>query len=148
MNRAAASAKRAGLSFGYHNHAFEFGKLDDGTRPIDTILTSFDPALVRFEVDVFWVSVTGNDPVDFIKKLGKRVMLVHLKDKAKDTPVKFAEDVEKAAFAEVGSGTVDIPGVLKAAEALGIEHYFVEQDQSPDPLASLKKSYEYLAKQS
>jgi len=148
MNRAAASAKRAGLSFGYHNHAFEFGKLDDGTRPIDTILTSFDPALVRFEVDVFWVSVTGNDPVDFIKKLGKRVMLVHLKDKAKDTPVKFAEDVERAAFAEVGSGTVDIPGVLKAAEALGIEHYFVEQDQSPDPLASLKKSYEYLAKQS
>ena len=117
-------------------------------RPIDTILTSFDPALVRFEVDVFWVSVTGNDPVAFINQLGKRVMLVHLKDKAKDTPVQFNESVEKTAFAEVGSGTVDIPGVLKAAQAIGVEHYFVEQDQSPDPLASLKKSYGYLARQS
>jgi sugar phosphate isomerase/epimerase len=148
MNRVAASAKKAGLSFGYHNHAFEFGKLADGTRPIDTILQSFDPALVRFEVDVFWVSVTGNDPVEFITKLGQRVMLVHLKDKAKDTPVQFNEMVQKEAFAEVGSGSIDFPAVLKAAQAAGVEHYFVEQDQSPDPLASLKKSYAYLSRQS
>jgi sugar phosphate isomerase/epimerase len=147
MNRAGKSAKRAGLQFGYHNHAFEFGKLADGTRPIDTILESFDRALIRFEVDVFWVSVTGNDPVAFLKKLDKRVMMVHLKDKAKDVPVQFNEQVEKTAFREVGSGIVDIPGVLKAAKSIGVEHYFVEQDQSPDPLASLKKSYEYLAKQ-
>jgi sugar phosphate isomerase/epimerase len=147
MNRAGASAKRAGLQFGYHHHAFEFGKLDDGTRPIDIMLESFDPALVRFEVDIFWQSVAGNDPVEFITKLGKRVMLVHLKDKAPGTPVQFNEGVEKTAFKEVGSGTIDIPGVLKAAQAVGVEHYFVEQDQSPDPLASLKKSYEYLAKQ-
>lgn len=149
MNRAATSAKRAGLAFGYHNHAFEFEKLADGTRPIDTILKSFDPALVRFEVDVFWVSVTGNDPVAFINQLGKRVMMVHLKDKAKDTPVRFEEGVAHTAYVEVGSGTVDIPGVLKAAQAIGVEHYFVEQDFTPgDPLASLKKSYDYLAKQS
>ncbi len=148
MNRIAQSAKKAGLSFGYHNHAFEFGKLDDGTRPIDTMLDVFDPSLVRLEVDVFWVSVTGNDPVEFIKKLGNRVMLVHLKDKAKDTPVQFNESVKKEAFAEVGSGTVDIPAVLKAAQAAGVEHFFVEQDQSPDPLASLQKSYEYLSRQS
>jgi sugar phosphate isomerase/epimerase len=147
MNRAAASAKRAGLRFGYHNHAFEFGKLDDGTRPIDTILASFDPA-IGIEVDVFWVSVTGNDPVEFITKLGKRVMLIHLKDKAQGTPVQFNESVEKTAFKELGAGVVDIPGVIKAGRAIGIEHFFVEQDQSPDPLASLKTSYEYLAKQS
>ena len=101
----------------------------------------------RFEVDVFWVSVTGNDPVKFIKKLGKRVMLVHLKDKEKGTPVKFAEDVDKSAFKEVGNGVVDIHAVLKAAESVGVEHFFVEQDQSPDPLASLKQSYEFLSKQ-
>jgi sugar phosphate isomerase/epimerase len=147
MNRAGKSAKRAGLMFGYHNHAFEFGKLEDGTRPLDTILKSFDPALVRFEIDVFWVSVTGNDPVALLKQLGERVMLVHLKDKAKDTPVQFDERVEAGAFAEVGAGSVDIPGVLKAAKAIGVEHFFVEQDQSPDPLASLKKSYDYLAQQ-
>lgn len=149
MNRAGQSAQRAGLQFGYHNHAFEFGKLADGTRPIDTILKSFDKSLVRFEVDVFWVSVTGNDPVKFITQLGKRVMLVHLKDKAPDTPVKFEENVPHDKFKEVGAGAVDIPGVLKAAKAIGVEHYFVEQDYTPgDPLESLKKSYDYLAKQS
>jgi sugar phosphate isomerase/epimerase len=148
MNRAGKSAKRAGLQFGYHNHAFEFGTMPDGTRPIDTILASFDPALVRFEVDVFWVSVAGNDPVAFITKLGKRVMMVHLKDKAKDTPVQFNENVPHPTFMEVGAGTVDIPGVLKAARAVGVEYYFVEQDYTPgDPLVSLKKSYDYLSKQ-
>jgi sugar phosphate isomerase/epimerase len=154
MNRTAQSAKRAGLAFGYHNHAFEFGKLADGTRPIDTILESFDPALVRFEIDVFWVSVTGNDPVALIQKLGNRVMMVHLKDKAKDTPVQFNENVGRSAFREVGSGTVDMPGVLKAAKAVGVEHYFVEQDfvehdgTPGDPLEGLKKSYDYLSHQS
>ncbi len=148
MNRAGQSAKRAGLGFGYHNHAFEFGKLADGTRPLDTILESFDPALVRFEIDVFWVSVAGNDPVALIRKLGKRVMMVHLKDKAKDTPVQFNENVPHTAFKEVGAGIVDIPGVLKAAEAIGVEHYFVEQDYTPgDPIESLKKSYSYLSHQ-
>jgi sugar phosphate isomerase/epimerase len=148
MNQVAQSAKRAGLAFGYHNHAFEFGKLADGTRPLDTILESFDPALVRFEIDVFWVSVTGNDPVALIQKLGKRVMMVHLKDKAEGTPVQFNENVAHTAFKEVGAGTVDIPGVLKAARATGVEHYFVEQDYTPgDPLESLKKSYGYLSHQ-
>ena len=148
MNHVAQRAKKAGLSFGYHNHAFEFGKLDDGTRPIDTMLKTFDPALVRLEVDVFWVSVAGNDPAAFITELGKRVMLVHMKDKAKDTPVQFNENVPKPTFVEVGTGAVDMPAVLKAAQAAGVEHFFVEQDQSPDPLASLKKSYEYLSRQS
>jgi len=103
---------------------------------------------VRLEIDIFWVSVAGNDPVEFITKLGKRVMLVHLKDKAKETPVQFNENVDKTAFKEVGNGVVDIPGVIKAAQAIGVEHFFVEQDQSPDPLASLKQSFDYLKKQS
>lgn len=146
MNRAGERAKKAGLTFGYHNHAFEFGKLSDGTRPIDTIIETFDPALVKFEIDVFWVSVTGNDPVELITKLGNRVGWVHLKDKAKGTPVKFEETVEHSAFAEVGSGAIDFPAVLKAAQAAGVQHYLVEQDYTPaDPIASLKKSFDYLS---
>jgi len=137
---------RAGLTFGYHNHAFEFGKLPDGTRPIDVMIESIDPALVRFEIDVFWVSVSGNDPVELLRKFGKRVALVHLKDKAKTTPVQTDENVPKDSFAEVGSGSLDFPAILKAAQAAGVQHYFVEQDQTPgDPIASLKKSYEYLS---
>jgi sugar phosphate isomerase/epimerase len=148
MNRAGERAKKAGLVFGYHHHAFEFGKLPDGTRPIDIIIETFDPALVKFEVDVFWVSVTGNDPVELLNKLanGKRVGWVHLKDKAKGTTVHFDEMVPKTAFAEVGSGAIDFPAVLKAAQAASVDHYLVEQDFTPaDPIASLKKSFDYLS---
>ncbi len=147
MNAAGERAKKAGLVFGYHNHAFEFGKLlPDGPRPIDILIELFDPSLVKFEIDVFWVSVTGNDPVELITKLGQRVGWVHLKDKAKGTPVKFEETVEHSAFAEVGSGAIDFPAVLKAAQAAGVQHYLVEQDYTPaDPIASLKKSFDYLS---
>jgi sugar phosphate isomerase/epimerase len=71
--------------------------------------------------------------------------LLHLKDKAKDAPVQYTEDVPRTAFKEVGSGVLDFPAILKAAPAAGVKHYFVEQDQTPgDPLDSLRKSFEYL----
>ena len=74
---------------------------------------------------------------------------MHLKDKAKEfTRTQYNESVPKTTFKEVGSGSIDIPAVLKAADAAGVEHYFVEQDQTPgDPIASLRKSFDYLKTQ-
>ncbi len=144
MNHAAEVAKKAGLGFAYHNHAFEFGG-KPGERPIDIFLERLDKKLVMFEMDVFWVSVAGNDPVKLLGEWKGRVPLLHLKDKAKDTPVQYNEGVKRTAFQEVGSGTLDFKAILAAAKAAGVKHYFVEQDQTPgDALASLKKSYEYL----
>jgi sugar phosphate isomerase/epimerase len=147
MNRAGEAAKAAGLTFGYHNHGFEFEKLPEGRRPLDVLIETSDPTLVKFELDVFWVGITGADPVALIEQLGKRVSLLHLKDKAKNTPVETDEaKVTPAAFAEVGSGTLDFPAILKAARTAGVEHYFAEQDETRgDPLASLEKSYAYLS---
>src|SRR4051812_9132509 len=75
-----------------------------------------------------------------------RVALVHLKDKAAGVPAETNEaKVAATTFKEVGSGSLDFRAILKAADAAGVEHYFVEQDQTPgDPVASLKKSYDYL----
>jgi sugar phosphate isomerase/epimerase len=146
MNRAAEQCSQAGLEFCYHNHAFEFaGKT--GERPWDVLLERWDPKLVGLEVDVFWVSVAGGIPSDFIRKQAGRVKLVHLKDKAFGTAVQYNERVPPSAFREVGTGVLDIPAILRACESAGVKHYIVEQDQTPGPpLESLRLSYTNLRK--
>jgi sugar phosphate isomerase/epimerase len=150
MNRAGKFAKNAGVTLGYHNHGFEFEKLPDGQRPLDVLLKTFDPALVQIELDVYWVGITGADPVALINQLGKgkRVPLLHLKDKDAAAPAETDEGkVARTSFKEVGSGGLDFPAILKAAASAGVSHLFVEQDQTPgDPIASLKQSYDYLSK--
>jgi sugar phosphate isomerase/epimerase len=146
LNHAGELGKKAGVQIGYHNHGFEFEALPDGRRPLDVLVARTDPSLVRLELDVFWVGITGASPVDLLTQYRGRVALVHLKDKAKDAARTTDESkVPEATFKEVGSGSLDFPAILKAAEAAGVEHYFVEQDHTPgDPIASLRKSYEYL----
>ena len=146
MNHAAELCHKAGLKFAYHNHAFEFGG-KRGERAIDIFRERLDPKLVGLEMDVFWASVAGQDPVEMLHEWKGRVPLLHLKDKPKDQPVHYGEDVPRTAFLEVGSGSVDFSVILKAAPAAGVKHYFVEQDQTPgDPLDSLRKSFDYLNK--
>lgn len=144
LNAAAETARSAGLSFAYHNHAFEFEPME-GSTPLEAILDSSDPNLVGLELDIFWVSIAGLDPVTTIQRHSGRVPLMHLKDKAADAPTQFREGVPNETFKEVGSGVIDFPGVLAAGQSAGLKHYFVEQDQTPgDPLESLKKSIAYL----
>ena len=145
LNAAGEMCRRAGMMCAYHNHAFEF-ESKDGTTLFQVLADNTDKKLVNFEIDLFWVSVAGNDPVEMLHKMKGRVPLVHLKDKAEGTPLLYTESVERTAFKEVGSGVLDWKKILDAAASIGVEHYFVEQDQTPgDPLESLKKSYQYLA---
>ena len=145
FNKIGERAKSAGLTFCYHNHAFEFEPMG-GTMPIQIMLDQTDKSLVSLELDIFWVSVAGHDPVMMLKHHGDRVQLLHLKDKAKGFAVQYNETVPKDTFKEVGNGSVDIPAVLKAASQSSVKHYFVEQDQTAgDPVASLKQSYKYLS---
>jgi len=146
LNKAAEKARAAGLRFCYHNHAFEFEPVNNA--PVGHILADeTDPKLVGFEIDCFWVSVAGHDPAALITDLSGRVPLLHLKDKAPDTPVRYNESVPKPTFKEVGNGVIDWKAVLEAADNAGVEHYFVEQDQTPgDPITSLRQSYQYLTR--
>ena len=146
FNRAGEKCRAAGMSFCYHNHAFEFAT-EKGATLFQVMLDNTDKKLVAYEVDVFWVSVAGLDPVEMIQKLSDRVLLLHLKDKAEGTPVMYKESVPRTAFKEVGNGVVDWPKVLRAAAAAKVAHYFVEQDQTPgDPVDSLRQSFGYLSK--
>jgi sugar phosphate isomerase/epimerase len=144
MNQAAPLCQKAGMTLAYHNHAFEFQAVE-GQRPFDILMERLDPK-VKLELDVFWVSTAGQDPVALLKQYPGRVALVHLKDRAKGAPVAFAEDsVAHDTYKEVGSGSLDFAAILQAAKAAGVAHYFVEQDFCPgNPIDSLRKSYQFL----
>jgi sugar phosphate isomerase/epimerase len=145
LNQSGEKAKAAGMTLCYHNHAFEFEPMH-GTTGLEVMMKETQKDLVSLEMDVFWVSVAGHDPVALLKKYSDRVALLHLKDKASGAKVQFNENVPKETFKEVGNGTVDIPAVLAVAKESGVKNYFVEQDQTAgDPIDSLRQSYKYLS---
>ena len=147
MNRFGSQCRDLGIQLAYHHHAFEFASANGGKRPIDTLISRFDPKLVQFEADIFWASVAGQNPAEFLKSLKGKLALVHLKDKAQNTAHQFHEMLPPEAFRELGSGSIDIRAAIAAASAAGAKHFFVEQDECPaDPIDSLKKSWAYLSR--
>jgi sugar phosphate isomerase/epimerase len=134
FNKAGAQAKAAGLRFAYHNHDFEIRPLQ-GQRPLDVMLSETDPALVDFEMDLYWVKFGGGDPIDFFTRHPGRFPLVHVKDSAGPPDNRMVD---------VGSGTIDWPAIFAQSEKAGIKHYFVEHDQPADPIATITNSYRYL----
>jgi len=144
FNKAGEAVKKAGMQLCYHHHSFEFGP-KEGSRPIDIFVERFDPGLVQFEIDVFWVSVAGEDPVALLNKWKGRVPLIHLKDKAPGLATHFAEGLSPNAYREIGLGVLDFAKILAAAADAGVKPYFVEQDETPgSPFDSIKTSIEYL----
>lgn len=145
MNKAGERARKAGITLCYHHHSFEFERAG-GRRAIDTMIARFDPKLVRFQIDTFWVKAGGEEPQALIGKLKGRVALVHLKDIQDNIYIEYQEaKVPPAMFKECGSGVLDFAGILKACQEAGVEGYIVEQDQCPaSPLESLAKSYRHL----
>jgi len=134
FNRAGEQAKAAGLRFAYHNHDFEIRPVE-GTRPLDLLLSSTDPKLVDFELDLYWVVFGGGSPLDFFNRYPKRFKMVHVKDSAGPPDNKMVD---------VGQGKIDFRSIFAQSEKAGIKHYFVEHDQPADPIATLRNSYNYL----
>ena len=133
LNALGELAKRSGLTLAYHNHEFEFANLVDGIRPIDLLFSRTDERLVKFALDVYWVKKGNVDPATFLRAHPSRFRLVHLKDMAKD-----------GSTAEIGSGTIDFGEIIDASFHSGVQHYFVEQDHSTDPMGSIATSIAYL----
>ena len=150
-NTAAAAAHKHGIQFCYHNHNFEFYPRADagGKLPIDILLESCDPKLVKFELDLCWISAAGKDPLDYFKLYPGRFPLVHVKGlrkvpAAQATPVpieKVLPDVTDVGHDDV----IDWKRIFAQAKQAGIEHYFVEHDVPKDAVASLTASYDYLS---
>ncbi len=144
LNQAAEACRKAGLGFYYHNHAFEF-EGEPGARFIDKLHKELHPE-AKLEIDVFWAAIGGEDPAKLIAKWSGRVGSLHLKDLAANVPRPKGEfGIPPSAFKEVGHGTLDFKAILAAAEKARVDHYFIEQDQTPgDPLDSVRASVAYL----
>ena len=138
LEKAGLMLHQHGIILGYHNHAFEFEKLD-GKYGMDILLENTQPHLVCAEIDVYWVKHAGADPVEYINKLGDRVRALHLKD--------MLEGQEKR-FAPVGTGTIDFKSLIAAADKNGVRYGIVEQDRTYDKatLDAIRTSFENLKK--
>jgi sugar phosphate isomerase/epimerase len=146
LNEAGKICSTSGIKLCYHNHAFEFEPSGSGTL-LDILMQTTDPALVSLELDIMWAQVGGPGPAKVLQQYGSRTPLMHVKNVSAGIGPQYNEKVPKEAFKDVGSGSIDIAGVLRAAQTAGVKHYFVEQDQTPgDPVESLRQSFEYLQK--
>lgn len=134
MNRGGEMCKQAGMQIAYHNHDFEFLPLG-GSTGMDVLLNETEKSLVQFEMDLYWVSFAGRDPIKLIKKHPGRFALWHVKD---------MENAPQKRFTEVGNGVIDFKEIFECKKKSGMQHFFVEQDVSAAPLESIKTSYAYL----
>lgn len=129
LNELGPRAREHGLRLAYHNHDFEFAL--DGSGPIwERLIAETDPALVSFELDVYWASVAGFDPAELIDRHAARIPLVHVKERAAGDPPRFGI---------VGEGVLDWGRILGAAERAGAEWYVVEHDNPADPLPDMER---------
>jgi sugar phosphate isomerase/epimerase len=137
LNEAAVICKASGLKLGYHNHNFEFVKYGE-TTGYEIMLKETDPALVQFEMDLYWVVRSGNDPLKLFTEFPGRFPMWHVKDMDK---------IDNTINTEVGSGTIDFKGIYKNAKLAGLKHLIMEQENfSMDPYKSIKQSADYIKK--
>lgn len=116
-----------GVTLSYHNHAFEWDRLADGSRGIDILFNETDPADLQSELDVAWCYVGGEDPAQRLRKLTGRVPLVHAKDVK---PLAPGAPASSAVLTEIGTGALDWPAVIRAAVAAGARCLIIEQDNN------------------
>jgi sugar phosphate isomerase/epimerase len=135
FNRAGEASRKAGIQFGYHNHDFEFQPAESlgGKLPYDFLLAETDSRLVQMEMDLYWITFGGKDPLPYFDRYPGRFPLVHVKDMTRDRRM-----------TEVGSGVIDWKRIFAQFAKAGIKHYFVEHDEPASPFDSIRKSFNYL----
>jgi len=144
FNRWGKLVRDAGMTFAFHNHDYEF-KPQGNTTGFAELMQHTDPALVKLEFDLYWLTQGGQDPSAMLSKYADRARLIHLKDRTPDAPVSYNMDKPSEHFTEIGKGTIAWRRLLTQARRQGIRYAFVDQDETVEPvLESLKESYAYL----
>jgi sugar phosphate isomerase/epimerase len=146
LNKTGAQCRKAGIQFAYHNHNVDFEKFN-GVVAFDVMLEQTDPSLVQFEMDCFWVTRAGYDPVAYMERYPGRFPLLHIKDEKPGYPPTATGHTPAAAFTEVGRGKINWKRIFMAAPKGGLKYFFVEQDECDvPPMKAIKISYKYLHK--
>jgi sugar phosphate isomerase/epimerase len=150
FNKIGESAKAQGVKFAYHNHGYGL-KAVNGQIPLELIFSNTDPSLVFFEMDLYWTTAGGGDPIALLEKYKGRYPLMHVKDMVKK--VHFSGDggdpkqwIELFPYmTTAGNGVLDLKSIISKAKENGTKHFIVEQDMVKEPEVALKKSFDYLA---
>jgi len=137
INTIAEKCTAAGLECLYHNHDFEFKENANGVVPMDYFIENSDPKHLNFQIDLYWASKAGVDPIAYFKKAPGRFKAWHVKDMD-----------DQGRFAPVGTGSIDFAKILAQKDLSGMEYYFVEQDMAFDqtPMEAIVISHESLSK--
>ncbi len=142
FNNAGKVLKDNGLTFCYHPHGYEFQPYKNGTL-LNYIIENTNPENVSFEMDIFWVQFGGGDPVALLKKYGNRWKLLHLKDMKKGIKKDLTGGTNVEFNVPLGTGQLDMVGIMKEAQRIGIAHYFIE-DESSAVVEQVPESIAYL----
>lgn len=139
MNKAGEICKHSGLNLAYHNHSFEFEKLENSEScPYEILLKHTEPGLVTFEMDIYWVVKSGINPIELFEKFPGRFELWHLKDMHKN---------DREINTEIGNGSIDFKELLLYKELAGAKYFILEQENFEiDPFKSIKISHDYISK--
>lgn len=137
LNKLGEKCKAAGLELLYHNHDFEFSKDEEGNVVLDYLLEHCDSKLVNFQMDLYWVTKAGVDPVSYFKRYPGRFKIWHVKDMD-----------DQGRFAPVGNGHIDFKRILANKRLSGMKYYYVEQDMcfNETPLEAIVISHKGLEK--
>ncbi len=127
LNTIGEKCNEAGLELLYHNHDFELIENENGVVVLDYLLENCDPELVNFQMDLYWMTKAGADPISYFEKYPGRFKAWHVKDMD-----------EQGRFAPVGKGSIDFKSILAQKELSGMQYYFVEQDMTFDGLEPLE----------
>jgi len=149
FNKIGEQAKSVGLKFAYHNHGYGLKEID-GKIPLNIILDQTDPRLVVFELDIFWTTAGGADPLTYLEAYPKRYHLMHVKDMKEK--VQFSGDGGKPSewielfpyMTTAGNGVMDLQSIIAGGKKMGVKHFYVEQDMVDQPEIALEKSIDYL----
>lgn len=140
-NQVGGIMKDYGIIFGYHNHNFEFDTVEGKIPYFDIMLADLDPELVTMEIDLFWTTKAGHNPVEIFNKYPGRFQLFHMKDMfTNEAP--YYTTVGEDDFAPVGAGVINFREILAAREIAGMKYMIVEQDATKDglPFEAIKTS--------
>lgn len=150
FNTIGESAKKEGIAFAYHNHGYGLKEIN-GQIPLQLLLDGTNPESVFLEMDVYWTTAGGADPIAYLEAYPNQYKLLHIKDMTKS--VRFSGDggdsgqwIELFPYmTTAGSGVLKLDTIIAKAQQVGVKHFVVEQDMVADPAIALKKSHDYLA---
>ena len=150
FNQIGAAAVKEGIRFAYHNHGYGLDQMGDQI-PFKLILERTDPALVDMQLDIYWNTAGGGDPLAYLRDYPGRFRLMHIKDMRQRVAV--PEDMNNPQawmslfqyISDAGDGVLDLQAIIAQGLQSGVKHFLLERDLAPNPQETLRNSYQYLA---